>query len=108
MFEKKANRPPGGPTSRDVYKNMNNTMLTKATDWVTELGGAGKAFLWLFYGCTECMMYPIRSSDWYRCTRNVKGDEIGDTQGVRTSAFGIARSASHAGPGEGPAPNVSS
>ena len=57
---------------------MKNTLVLKATDWVTELGG-NNAFMWLMYGCASCMMYPVRSSDWYRVTRNVKTDEPGTT-----------------------------
>ena len=67
-----------GVSSYTVYNAMQDSMLNRATDWITELGGSN-AFMWLLYGCTSCQQYPVRSSDWYRVTRNVRGDLLGGT-----------------------------
>ena len=71
MHDDKNGKPLG--TSLTVYKAMQNKTIKKATDWITELGGV-HAFLWLFYGCAICMMYPLKACDWFRVQRNVRDD----------------------------------
>ena len=72
-----------GVSSYSVYKAMQDNMLNRAMDWVTELGSTN-AFMWLLYGCTS---YPVRSSDWYRVTCNVRADLPGGTNAGEDVGF---------------------
>ena len=84
MHDEKTNNT--GVSSYEVYNAMQNNMLNRAMDWITELGGSN-AFMWLLYGCTSCQQYPVRSSDWYRVTRDVKADLPGGTNEGEGTGF---------------------
>ena len=68
-----------GVNYMEAYKKFMSSDLKGAADWITELGGQN-AFMWLFYGCTLCKHFPVRSKDWYRVTRNVRTDVPGSTR----------------------------
>ena len=61
-----------------IYSAMQSEHFRCAIDWVVEIGGR-HAFLWLLYGCSGCQHYPVRSNSWYRVTRNVKEDQLGNS-----------------------------
>jgi hypothetical protein len=70
---------------------MQSAEFRRAMDWVVQIGGPS-AFLWIMYGCAKCRQYPVRSNSWYRVTRNVKDDRLGDTNaGASTGYWHCAR-----------------
>ena len=60
----------------EIFAAMQNGIFRRSTDWIVELAG----FMWVMYGCYSCRVWPVKSSSWFRATRNVrKGD---DTEGM--------------------------
>ena len=62
----------GAMSAQEIWEKHSDERIRKANDWVTELGGGKKPFLWLFYGCPTCKMWTIGSNAWYRVLRRVK------------------------------------
>ena len=61
----------GFVSASQIYEAHQNELVKKANDWVTQLGGGPRPFLWLLYGCTICQMWTIGSNHWWRCLRRV-------------------------------------
>ena len=58
-----------------MVKRFKAAAATAASDWVTELG----LDVILLYRCGKCLVYPIKSCSWWRCTTD-------DTKSVRVSS----------------------
>ena len=62
----------GAMSAQEIWEKHSDQRVRKANDWVTELGGGKKPFLWLFYGCPTCKMWTVGSNAWWRVQRRVK------------------------------------
>jgi hypothetical protein len=59
-----------------VYQALSaSATLTAGLDWVSMLG----SWLFLFYGCPYCLLFPLMSNCWYRFQRLVKQETVGMT-----------------------------
>jgi hypothetical protein len=63
------------PSALEVYKARKDVDFSKALDWVTQLSPE----TWLMYGCSKCVTYPLKSSNWFRAARGKAMDKDGMT-----------------------------
>jgi hypothetical protein len=65
-------QPGKGVQLEAVYNSLQDSMLRKSTDFVTELAPSAH----LCYGCPECRCYPVRGNQWWRCSTHVGDAEM--------------------------------
>jgi hypothetical protein len=56
---------------KEVYALTQSTLARQASDWVSELA----LNLSILYGCTECGVYPLQSSSWWRCNSSINSKD---------------------------------
>ena len=56
-----------------IVAGMENEMVNKATDWVTELNPCA----YTMYGCTKCEVYPMKANGWYRTVKMAMSTPLG-------------------------------
>jgi hypothetical protein len=74
ILKKKVDKeqPGAGVQLEVVYSSLQDSLLRKATDFVTELAPSAH----LCYGCPECKCYPVRGNQWWRCSTHVGDAEM--------------------------------
>ena len=72
LHEAKVKTPAYLPTASEIWEAHQSDKVKHANDWVTQVGGGNKPFLWLFYGCPNCKWWTIGSNHWWRVQRRTK------------------------------------
>ena len=79
------------PTWHEIWEQHLDSRACQANDWVTQLGGGSRPFLWLNYGCPHCRMWTVGPHHRYRVQPRVK--ELTDdstTEGATTGGLRCA------------------
>ena len=74
-----------------IVERMQDSRVRQASDFVTQLGGGSRPFLWLNYGCPHCRMWTVGPHHRYRVQPRVK--ELTDdstTEGATTGGLRCA------------------
>ena len=63
-------------SSQEIWEPHLDSRVRQANDWVTQLGGGFRPFLWLHDGCPHCGTWTVGANHWYRTQR--RGRELKD------------------------------
>ena len=62
----------GSPSTQEIWQARLDSHVRMANDWITQLGGGEKPFLFLLYGCARCKRWTVGSNHWWRVQRRVR------------------------------------
>ena len=74
------------PMWHEIWDKHLDPRACQANDWVTQLGGGSRPFLWLNYGCPHCRMWTVGPHHRYRVQRRVK--ELTDDSNMEGATAG--------------------